>query len=134
MRSTALQQARNAFEVLSRLPQHGMGAKLSRTTWSDGCYWTINKVRLSADGKHGSAWGVLTWQGQQQQPATPTRVRGPLKPVWRAVSDTSGTQWQSILAAALRQEQQQATAAASGTAAEGSAAEGEQPAPESAVA
>ena len=29
------------------MPQHGVGAKLSRTTWSDDCYWTVSKVKVS---------------------------------------------------------------------------------------
>ena len=165
-----------AFELLSRLPKHGLGSKLSRPSWTDDCFWTVTKVRLSAvraassafgleahcanqpaalcscvcppipctpahhfplrsppspvqDGKHGSAWGTLTWRGQPQPPASPTALSGPLKPVWRVVADSSssssssGEQWQSMLAATLRQERQTAAAEA----AEGAAA-GEEPA------
>lgn len=36
-----------AFELLSRLPQHGLGSKLSRTSWTDDCFWTVQKVRMS---------------------------------------------------------------------------------------
>lgn len=36
-----------AFELLSRQPSHGLGTKLSRTTWADDCYWTISKVRIA---------------------------------------------------------------------------------------
>lgn len=36
-----------AFELLSRMPKHGLGSKLSRTSWSDDCFWTVQKVRLS---------------------------------------------------------------------------------------
>lgn len=65
------------------------------------------------DGKHGSAWGVLTWQGKEQQPDKPTQLNGPLKPVWRAEgSGEEQQQWQSLVAAALRQEQNAAKEAA----------------------
>ena len=163
-----------AFELLSRLPKHGLGSKLSRTSWTDDCFWTISKVRLSPvrtassavglkahsatqpaaafcacpctphsqltrplrfspllavqDGKHGSAWGTLTWRGQPQPPASPTALSGPLKPVWRVVADSSsssGEQWQSMLAATLQQERQTAAAEA----AEGAAAGEEAAAP-----
>lgn len=64
------------------------------------------------DGKHGKAWGVLTWRGEPQRPNAPTQMAGPLKRVWRAVQDGSQQQWQSIgVADTLRQEQQQAAAA-----------------------
>ncbi|EFN59991.1 hypothetical protein CHLNCDRAFT_133133 [Chlorella variabilis] len=112
MRSSCLLQAKNAFEILSRMPQHGLGSKLSRTSWTDDCYWTIARVKLSPDGKHGKAWGVLTWRGEPQRPNAPTQMAGPLKRVWRAVQDGSQQQWQSIgVADTLRQEQQQAAAA-----------------------
>ena len=173
-----------AFELLSRLPKHGLGSQLSRTSWTDDCFWTVSKVRLSSvspaaelgaglvcqacrlsghcncqlplpsfaccsplclpacllltptlfsnlqDGKHGSAWGTLTWRGQVQPPAAPTALHGPLKPVWRVVADSSssshGEPWQSTLTATLRAERQTAEAAAE-AAAEGGAAAGEEP-------
>lgn len=114
MRPTSVQLAKNAFELLSRVPQHGLGSKLSRTSWTDDCFWTISKVRLSPDGKHGSAWGTLTWRGQPQRPEGPAaQIAGPLKKVWRLVDSeaSSQQQWQSVLAATLRQERQAAKAA-----------------------
>ncbi|PRW60764.1 hypothetical protein C2E21_0913 [Chlorella sorokiniana] len=112
MRQSALAQAKNAFELLSRLPQHGLGSKLSRTGWTDDCYWTVQKVRMSPDGKHGSAWGVLTWRGQAQQADKPASINGPLKPVWRVVQDSQQGWQPSGLAAALKQDRQAAKAAA----------------------
>lgn len=77
----------------------------------------------SQDGKHGSAWGVLTWRGQAQQPEKPTSISGPLKPVWRVV-EAPQQGWQaSGLAAALKRDRQAAKAAAK-----------EQPAAEAAAA
>lgn len=196
-----------AFELLSRLPQHGLGSKLSRTSWTDDCYWTVQKVRVSPvrpqhaalcalslgleagasvrcskamaggfgcmlfctwqgaaakkmppscppylhhvcqpacppsrcdtlpppppslqDGKHGTAWGVLTWRGQAQQADKPTSINGPLKPVWRVVHD-SQQQWQpSGLAAALKRDRHAAKAAAAAQPAAEAAGAAEQPA------
>ncbi|KAL4428679.1 hypothetical protein ABPG77_009785 [Micractinium sp. CCAP 211/92] len=127
MRQTCTLLAKNAFELLIRQPSHGLGTKLSRTTWADDCYWTISKVRIAPDGKHGTAYGVLTWRGQQQRPEAPTKVAGPLKKVWRVVQDAGSAQqqqWQSLVANALRQERQAARAAAE----EAGAAAAEQPA------
>ncbi|KAL4447660.1 hypothetical protein ABPG75_004879 [Micractinium tetrahymenae] len=129
MRQTCALLAKNAFELLSRQPSHGLGSKLSRTTWTDDCYWTISKVRLSPDGKHGIAYGVLTWRGQPQRPDAPTKVAGPLKKVWRLVRDEGSSQqqqqWQSLVADTLRRERQAAKAAADEA---GAAAAAEQPA------
>lgn len=78
------------------------------------------------DGKHGTAYGVLTWRGQQQRPEAPTKVAGPLKKVWRVVQDDSSAQrlqWQSLVADTLRQERRAAKAAAEEGAAAAAAAE-----------
>ncbi|PSC75015.1 28S ribosomal mitochondrial [Micractinium conductrix] len=122
MRWSAVLQAKNAFELLSRLPKHGLGSNLSRTGWTDDCYWTIEKVKVSPNGKHGTAWGVLTWRGTAHRPEAPTTINGPLKRVWRVVQDEDPAgPWQSLVGAALRQERR--AAAAEPAAAEGSAQE-----------
>jgi len=75
------------------------------------------------DGKHGDAWGVLTWRGQAQRPEAPTKINGPLKPVWRVMQQEE-QQWTSLLSATLRQERQAAkTAAAEAEAQPAAAAE-----------
>lgn len=84
-------------------------------------------MRPPQDGKHGTAYGVLTWRGQQLRPEAPTKVAGPLKKVWRVVQDEGSAQqqqWQSLVASALRQERRAARAAAE----EAGAAAAEQPA------
>lgn len=55
-RALACALAAAAFEILSRLPHHGMGSKLARTSWGDDCFWTVQKVRLSPvrAGRRGS--------------------------------------------------------------------------------
>lgn len=71
--------------------------------------------RFLQDGKHGAAYGVLTWRGEPQRPEAPTKVAGPLKKVWRLIRDEGSApqlQWQSLVADSLRQERIAAKAAA----------------------
>ncbi len=35
------------FEVLSKLPKHGVGAKVTRTSWKEGSYWHVTNVKVS---------------------------------------------------------------------------------------
>lgn len=94
---------RNAFEILLKLPKHGIGAKITRKTWKEGSFWTITDVKHSLDGKHGTVYGRLTWGGQLVN-EQPSRLKGPLKKLWRPVKDTSKPQWESFAAAALAKE------------------------------
>ena len=50
-----------AFELLSRLPQHGLGSKLSRTGWTDDCFWTVQKVRLSPVRPYSYCCAAICW-------------------------------------------------------------------------
>lgn len=51
------------------MPQHGLGSKLSRTSWTDDCYWTIARVKLSpvSQHRHNRALGP---QRRQSPPGT----------------------------------------------------------------
>lgn len=64
---------------------------------------------------------MLTWKGEPQRPDAPTRLAGPLKPVWRLLGDADGSTeqrgWTSELAAVLQQEKAAAAAAEAPTAA-----------------
>jgi hypothetical protein len=74
---------RNLYEVLSVLPNKGVGARITRTAWApfENSYFEITQVKLK-DNKHGDAWGVKVWKGV---PVTdsPTRVRGGSKHIWQ---------------------------------------------------
>lgn len=114
-----------AFDVLSRLPRQGVGAKLSRSSWREDSYWLITDVRMAKDGRHGTAWGLWTWRGEQQN-EQPRKINGPLKKVWRALPDERQQQlgpWTSLAAEALQRER---AAAAAAEAAASDAGEGEQ--------
>lgn len=56
------------------------------------------------DGKHGKAYGILTWRGQQQNEA-PRRINGAAKKVWRVLGiDRSvkvGEEWPSLVVSSL---------------------------------
>lgn len=92
------------------------------------CLITRPIFRSAQDGKHGTAWGVLTWRGEAQQPDKPTSINGPLKPVWRVLQDSQQGWQPSGLAAALKQDRQAAKAAAKAQPAAEAAGAAEQPA------
>ena len=49
-----------AFQVLSKLPQHGVGTKISRTTWKDDSYWAITNTKIDLVSLH-SAFTHTDW-------------------------------------------------------------------------
>lgn len=132
MRSSAAKLAQNAFEILGKQPRHGVGSKLTRLSWGDGCFWEITEVKLSPDGRHGKAYGRLTWWGQPPAEEQPhRRLHGPLKKKWALLEAAAATgvgaqaprhAWQQSLGfaeavASLKQQQQRQDP-------EGAAAEG----------
>lgn len=51
--ATVLFSSFAAFEVLSKLPNHGIGAKLAKKTWQEGSFYTVTKIKLSqVDNKY----------------------------------------------------------------------------------
>ncbi|KAL6774359.1 MRPS34 [Auxenochlorella protothecoides x Auxenochlorella symbiontica] len=116
MRASLAGLARNGFEVLSKLPHHGVGSKLARTTWKEGTHYSITSIKLSQDGAHGKAFGVLSWNGQVSD-ERPLRISGLLKKEWRAVDGPVPAQ-ESQAAAALRREAAAVTAEAAAVTAE----------------
>jgi Mitochondrial 28S ribosomal protein S34 len=34
-----------AYEVLSSLPKHGVGTKITRSTWQDNSFWTVTQIK-----------------------------------------------------------------------------------------
>jgi hypothetical protein len=103
-----------AYEVLGALPAHGVGARLSRTSWKDDSFYEITEAAIRQSGRGGAAWGVLTWRGARAGEA-PTRIRGASKPLWRALGGgdaAAAATWPSLAAAALRSEAAAAAPAA----------------------
>mmetsp|Transcript_30567 Transcript_30567/g.66691 ORF Transcript_30567/g.66691 Transcript_30567/m.66691 type:complete len:128 (-) Transcript_30567:303-686(-) len=77
----------NFFEVARNLPNFGVGSKIKRNAWEgDNCYWTVTKIHPDKDGRHGKAWGVLTWAGAAQEKQS--KIPGTLKRIWSPLSNT----------------------------------------------
>ncbi|EMD40445.1 hypothetical protein CERSUDRAFT_80116 [Gelatoporia subvermispora B] len=75
----------NLYEVLARYPNDGIGRRVYQTRWGakgiEGCYWEVTRTKLKLEGKHGKAWGVLTWKGKRVSEAE-ERIPGSLKYNW----------------------------------------------------
>ncbi|KAG7666804.1 hypothetical protein Ndes2526B_g09557 [Nannochloris sp. 'desiccata'] len=109
MRQTLPKLAKNAYEVLSSLPKHGMGTKITRSTWQDSSFWTVTQIKTEMDGKRGKAYGLLTWRGEQQG-EQPSRIRGASKKLWRPLGAAAGAVgpeptpvWPSLAASAMEE-------------------------------
>lgn len=77
---------RNLVEVVTKLPDLGVGAKVTRNSWEQfgNSYWEITRVRPREDGKRGSVWGHKVWKGERVT-TEPVRVNGSAKRIWRWV-------------------------------------------------
>lgn len=73
------------YEVLGKLPRHGVGSRIQRKTWLEDSFWDIAEVRVDVSGKTGKAYGMLTWRGEQVH-EKPIRIPGTLKKVWRPMT------------------------------------------------
>jgi len=103
----------NLYEVLSRTPDGGVGKQVHQQRWTgkkiDDCYWTVTRTRFKDAGKHGRAWGKLTWRGAYMNSFphthailtafagklvnnTEERIPGSLKYSW-AVGKSKGIPW-----------------------------------------
>ncbi|KAK3279311.1 hypothetical protein CYMTET_12803 [Cymbomonas tetramitiformis] len=82
-----LRSQANLFEILRNLPAYGIGERIRRTGWGDDCFWTVSKVRPKTDGRHGKAWGELTWQGAPT--GKEAKIPGPLKTIWVPLGESS---------------------------------------------
>lgn len=77
---------KNAFEMLSGLPQYGLGATLRRRTWKEDCFYTVTKVQFK-DPRHGKVYGIKTWAGVQEEKER--RIHGCQKlAAWRFIPST----------------------------------------------
>lgn len=78
------------YEVLGKLPRHGVGSRIQRTSWYENSFWDIAEVNIDVSGKTGKAYGMLTWRGEQVHDR-PMRIPGTLKKVWRVVTSPDAT-------------------------------------------
>ncbi|KAI0092460.1 hypothetical protein BDY19DRAFT_903277 [Irpex rosettiformis] len=83
------------YQVLSRYPNDGVGQRIHQTRWSmkgiSDSYWVVTKTRLKLEGKHGKAWGKLTWKGKLVSDHE-EEIRGGLKYTWRQGVSRTTTQ------------------------------------------
>lgn len=71
------------FQIVNGLRHYGVGARLTRSIWhgEPGTYWDVKRVVLKqGDPRHGKAWGVFFWKGEQK--GGEQKIRGPLKKQW----------------------------------------------------
>ncbi|KAI8106890.1 hypothetical protein M9434_001544 [Picochlorum sp. BPE23] len=98
MKRSGVCLAKNVYEILSKLPKHGVGSRIQRKTWKDDSFWDVSQVKMHVSGKAGKAYGMLTWRGEQVH-EVPKQIPGTLKKVWRVVSSSSegpGVTWPSL--------------------------------------
>ncbi|XP_075263442.1 uncharacterized protein LOC142355027 [Convolutriloba macropyga] len=78
-----LPRRKNLFDLLRVLPNSGIGSKVGKPQWGEGCYWEITRIKIDPDGSHGKVWGTPYWRGQAKPTAKgDTRIPGPLKTFW----------------------------------------------------
>lgn len=84
------------YEVLGKLPRHGVGARIQRNTWYEDSFWDVVDVKIDMSGKTGKAYGMLTWKGKQVH-EEPIRIPGSLKKVWKAIiPEATREPWSSL--------------------------------------
>ncbi|KAG2373517.1 hypothetical protein C9374_006510 [Naegleria lovaniensis] len=75
----------NLFDLLSRTPKNGVDSCYKRKNWRFDTYYKITKVILSADGKHGTAWGIHYYHGKARS-ETHEKIHGALKKdLWKHI-------------------------------------------------
>mmetsp|Transcript_37154 Transcript_37154/g.48863 ORF Transcript_37154/g.48863 Transcript_37154/m.48863 type:complete len:129 (+) Transcript_37154:15-401(+) len=68
---------RNLIELISRYPSYGMGFKVFKKTWHEGCFWHVKKVDMF-NGRYGRLWGYRYEKGELLKPKI-QRIPGVLK-------------------------------------------------------
>jgi len=85
------------YEILSKLPKHGIGSRVQRKAWKEDSFWDVVETKIHLSGKSGKAYGKLTWRGSEMH-NEPKRMNGTLKKVWRLVPQIAeeGKEWPSL--------------------------------------
>jgi small subunit ribosomal protein S34 len=71
------------FEIIAWKKDFGVGMNVTRIPWKErysDTYWTVKRVKMNRDLRHGRAWGNLTWKGTTEDKEQ--EIRGPLKKEW----------------------------------------------------
>lgn len=85
------------YEILSKLPRHGVGVRVQRKAWKEDSFWDVVETKMHLSGKSGKAYGKLTWRGSEMH-NEPKRMNGTLKKVWRLVPQMAeeSKEWPSL--------------------------------------
>ncbi|GBF89604.1 hypothetical protein Rsub_02322 [Raphidocelis subcapitata] len=98
---------RRLADVLARLPNLGIGARVARKSWAPygDSWWEVTDVKLKGpEGGEARVWGVLHWRGRRAGDA-PKRIGGAAKRVWRWLPEEAEAARLAPLAAALKAQQ-----------------------------
>jgi hypothetical protein len=109
---------RRLIEVVTKLPNLGVGARVARRSWAPygDSWWEVTDVKLKGDdAAAGRVWGVLHWRGQRAE-GPPRRIGGAFKRVWVWLPDGQTQAALAPLAAQVREQERAARAAARATA------------------
>ncbi|CUA70229.1 hypothetical protein RSOLAG22IIIB_00580 [Rhizoctonia solani] len=89
--SGVLKDSKSLFAVLSRLPDDGVGQRVTQPRWSEkgiqGSYYTVTRVRLRANGTTGDVYGRYTWKGKLLSNGKEQKIRGGHKYAWKHVTE-----------------------------------------------
>ncbi|KAI9313055.1 hypothetical protein BX666DRAFT_1880437 [Dichotomocladium elegans] len=82
---------KNLYQVLSVLPDHGVGSRVVPTKFLNNpslndSYYEITKVNLKPGLSHGRAWGVKVVKGRTMEHGKPVEIRNGLKYKWKLYS------------------------------------------------
>ena len=117
--------------MLSKMPRHGVGARLQKNSWQEDSYWDVVKVQMDLTGAGGKSYGLLTWRGARMH-EEPRRIPGTRKKVWRLAPSggdggpaAGGRRFDPLDAAIIDSLSANAEAAQGGDRGEGVAVEGD---------
>ncbi|KAL5636964.1 hypothetical protein ACGC1H_000814 [Rhizoctonia solani] len=88
--SGILNDSKSLFALLSRLPNDGVGQRVTQSRWGakgiENSYYTVTRVRLRAKGKTGDAYGAFTWKGKLLSNGKEQKIRGGHKYAWKHIA------------------------------------------------
>ncbi|CEL59509.1 hypothetical protein RSOLAG1IB_03442 [Rhizoctonia solani AG-1 IB] len=91
--SGILNNSKSLFAVLSRLPNDGVGQRVTQPRWEakgiQDSYYTVTRVRLRANGRTGDARGTITWKGKLLSNGKEQIIRGGHKHAWKHIVGSS---------------------------------------------
>ena len=70
-----LKTNRNIFEIVSALPEQGVGIKVTENEWKKlpDCYYEITKINVNPDLKTGNVFGYRVWFGRRSTTQIPIK-------------------------------------------------------------